>query len=136
MRLVAHLLRELGDELALAAADLLRDLDDHRDELIAFPVTAVHRDPFPTEAKHLPGLGARRHLHQHFPVERRHVDAGAEHRLRKRNRDRDQDVGTFPGEEVVIRDLDVDVQLGVVDVLVNLVYLVQPQQEPEDLPTV
>ena len=35
-----------------------------------------------------------------------------------------------------LHDLDVDVQLGVVDVLVNLVYLVQPQQEPEDLPTV
>ena len=86
MRVVADLLGELGDQLPLLPRDLLRNLDDDLHELIAFSVAAVDGNPLAAEPKDLPGLRPWRHLHDHLAVERRDIDACAQHGLRKRDR--------------------------------------------------
>lgn len=113
MAFVADLVCELGDEFALTATHLPRDLDHDGHELIALTVPAVHRDPLATQAEDLPRLGPWWHFHHHLSFECRDIDARAEHRLGKRNRDRHQDVRLLALEECVVADTNVNVEIAV-----------------------
>ena len=113
MGLVADLLGQRRDQLALTAAHFLRNFDDDCHELIAFSVTTIDRNSFASKPEYLSGLGARRDLHHYFAVECGHIDACAEHRLGEREGNRDQDVGALPLKELVVGNLDVDVKVAV-----------------------
>src|SRR3989441_227040 len=104
-----RLLRKSLRRGLLLRGEVLGDFDSHLHVLVAAP--AVLLDPLPRDAESLAVLRAGRHLEHHaLPVQRPHLDPGAEHRLREvdRHHTRDVEASALAPEKPVRLDVDHD----------------------------
>src|SRR5207249_9787864 len=84
--LLAGHARELLEQFALARGELARRLDDDAHEVVAAPVAVEIGDALAFQLEDRPGLRPRRNAHPQLPLERRHVEVGAERGLREADR--------------------------------------------------
>src|SRR6266404_3322607 len=112
VHLLAGHARELLEQLALARGELARRLDDDAHEVVAAPVAVEIGDALALQLEDRPRLRPRRNAHPQLSLERRHLEVGAERRLREADRHVADDVVLFATEQGVILHTDDDVEVA------------------------
>ena len=107
-----HGLVELPQQVLLAIRQIDGGLHQNPADEIAQDAASYRFDPFATHSKHLARLGPVRNLEYHLAAERGYLELTAQGGRNKSDGDLAVEVVVLPGEDRVLPDVDLDIEVS------------------------